>query len=169
MLWQTTFLLTYKYTLGSNYVKTSKKKAVVKIKNRQCCIVTKGNGSSSSLVKELKGYDEEAIRCAQHRFKCQELLEWDQPVTERVFLEEENWNKQKKPMLNICFDKVLTESLPLIQTKQPGFSPHIDSHQWHGAITQIWFDPTDMMSKRFWREKKAAFVITAEFAIATTS
>lgn len=40
-------------------------------------------------------------------------------------------------MLSIYFDKVLTESLPLIQTKQPWFSPHIDSHQWHGAITQI--------------------------------
>lgn len=27
---------------------------------------TKGNGSSSSLVKELKGYDEEAIRSTQY-------------------------------------------------------------------------------------------------------
>lgn len=38
-------------------------------------ILTEGNGSSSSLVKELKGYDEEGIRSAQHGFKGQELLE----------------------------------------------------------------------------------------------
>lgn len=46
--------------------------------------LTKGNGSSSSLVKELKGYNEEAIRSTQHWFKCQELLEWDQSVSNSV-------------------------------------------------------------------------------------
>lgn len=41
---------------------------------------TKGNGSSSSLVKQLKRDDEERIGGAQHWFKGEELLEWDQPV-----------------------------------------------------------------------------------------
>lgn len=28
--------------------------------------LTKGNGSRSSFVKQLKGYNEESVRCAQH-------------------------------------------------------------------------------------------------------
>lgn len=65
-------------------------KAVIKRRG----LLTEGNGSSSSLVKELKGYDEEGIRCAQHGFKRQELLEWDQPVIEGVFLVEEETKKK---------------------------------------------------------------------------
>lgn len=46
----------------------------VKVKKLRS-ILTKGNGSGSSLVKELKCYDEEGIRRTQHRLKSQELLE----------------------------------------------------------------------------------------------
>lgn len=41
---------------------------------------TKGNGSGSSLVKQLVGYYEESVRCTQHRLKRKKLLERDQPV-----------------------------------------------------------------------------------------
>lgn len=51
-------------------------------------------------------------------------------------------------MLNIYFNVVIAEFVPLIQTKQPELSPHIDSHQWHVEITQTRFDPTEM-PKRF--------------------
>lgn len=92
-------------------------KAVIKRRG----LLTEGNGSSSSLVKELKGYDEEGIRCAQHRFKRQELLEWDQPVIEGVFLVEEE--TKKKALLKMYFYSILTELLPLVQTKLAGFFP----------------------------------------------
>lgn len=42
---------------------------------RHKCTHTKGNVSSSRLVKQLKSYYEESVRCTQHRFKCKKLLE----------------------------------------------------------------------------------------------
>lgn len=139
------FHVTDKRTRYSNYVNTTKKKKVM--------FPTKGNGSGSSLVKELKGYDEEAIRSTQHWFKCQELLERDQPVCSS------KWKKkQQKTMLNIYFNMVNAEFKPLIQTKQPELSP-----QWHVKITLIRFDPTEM-PKRFWRENKNTVIVTATIA-----
>lgn len=105
---------------------------------------TIGNGPSPSLVEELEGYDEEGIGSAQHRFKRQELLEGDQPVIEGVFSVEEKI-KQKKAPLNMYFYSTLTERLPPVQTKPPGFFP--DSRQERVVIIQMWSDPIEMMPK----------------------
>lgn len=71
----------------------------------------------------------------------------------------------KKTMLNIYIITVIAEFMPLIQSKQPELSPHIDSHQWHVEITETWFDPTEIMPKRFWRENKNTVTVNATIAI----
>lgn len=61
--------------------------------DRECkTLRTERNGSSSSLVKQLEGDDEESVGGAQHRLERKKLLEWDQPVG--VYVEEEDTQKK---------------------------------------------------------------------------
>lgn len=62
---------------------------VLVLNNRQ---VTKWDISCAGLVKQLKGNDEQGIWGTQDRFKGQELLERDQSVWTKKYIEKKSKN-----------------------------------------------------------------------------